>query len=285
MKRAIEKANILMEALPYIRSFFNKTIVIKYGGQAMIDQELKHSFAADIVLLKYVGIKPVVVHGGGPQITRVMERMGKKAEFVDGLRVTDLETMEIVEMVLGGKISSEIVSLINQNGGQAIGLSGVDGGLIKARRSVAAKVDHTGEVVEIRAEVIDVLDEAGFIPVIAPIGIGEDGQRYNVNADTVACEIALALKAQRMVILTDVKGILQDITNANSVISTIKVHEIEDLLESGTISKGMIPKVLSCQKAVSGDLAKAHIIDGRVPHSILLELFTDAGIGTQVVKE
>lgn len=284
MKKAIKRVNVLMEAFPYIKSFFNKTIVIKYGGQVMVDEDLKYSFASDIVLLKYIGIKPVVIHGGGPQITKVMERMGKKVEFVDGLRVTDKETMEIVEMVLGGKVSTEIVSLINQNGGQAVGLSGVDGNLIKAQKSLSNKVGHTGEVVEIRSEVLEILDNAGFIPVIAPIGIGEDGERYNVNADTVAAEIALAIKAHKLIILTDVKGILQDINNAGSLISTINVAEIKNLIRDGVINKGMIPKVLSCQKAVAGDISKAHIIDGRIPHSILLELFTDEGIGSQVVK-
>lgn len=284
MKKAIKKVNVLMEALPYIKSFFNKTIVIKYGGQAMIDENLKYSFASDIVLLRYIGMKPVIIHGGGPQITRVMERMGKKTEFVDGLRVTDKETMEIVEMVLGGKISTEIVSLINQNGGQAVGLSGVDGRLIKAQRSLSNKVEHTGEVVEIRSELLEVLDNAGFIPVIAPIGIGEDGERYNVNADTVAAEIALAIKAHKLIILTDVKGILQDINDAGSLISTINVSEIKNLIRDRVINKGMIPKILSCQKAVVGNISKAHIIDGRIPHSILLELFTNEGIGSQIVK-
>lgn len=283
MESLISKTNILIEALPYIKTFFGKVIVIKYGGKAMIDEKLKHSFAQDIVLLKYIGAKPVVVHGGGPQITHVMEKMGKKVEFIDGLRVTDKETMEIVEMVLGGRISSEIVSLINHHGAQAVGLTGVDGELIEA--SGITKESLTGEITNINPEIIKTLDEGGFIPVIAPIGIGKDGKRYNVNADLVSAEIAMILSVQKLIILTDTKGILRDIKDANSLIATLKVNEIDTLIKDGCITEGMLPKINACKKTIdSNKVNKAHIIDGRIPHSILLELFTDTGIGTQIIK-
>lgn len=283
MESLISRANILIEALPYIKTFFGEVIVVKYGGKAMVDEKLKHSFAQDIVLLKYIGAKPVVVHGGGPQITHVMKKMGKKVEFIDGLRVTDKETMEIVEMVLGGRISSEIVSLINHHGAQAVGLTGVDGELIEA--SGITKESLTGEITSVNPEIIKTLDEGGFIPVIAPIGIGKDGKRYNVNADLVSAEIAITLSAQKLIILTDTTGVLRDIKDANSLIATLKVEEIDTLIKDGCITEGMLPKINACKKTIaSNKVNKAHIIDGRIPHSILLELFTDEGIGTQIIR-
>lgn len=283
MESLIGRANILIEALPYIKTFFGKIIVIKYGGKAMIDEKLKHNFAQDIVLLKYIGIKPVIVHGGGLQISDVMQRMGKKVEFINGLRTTDTETMEIVEMVLGGRVNSEIVSLINHHGAKAVGLTGVDGGLIEATETTKGSL--TGAATKINSKIIDTLDENGFIPVIAPIGIGEGGKRYNINADWAASEIATTLSAQKLIILTDIKGILKDINNPNSLISTLKVEEIDMLIKDGCITEGMIPKINACKKAVSSNkVDKAHIIDGRIPHSILLELFTDEGIGTQIIS-
>jgi len=283
MESLIKRANILIEALPYIKTFFGKIIVIKYGGKAMIDEELKHGFAQDIVLLKYIGIKPVIIHGGGMQISHVMEKMGKKVEFINGLRTTDTETMEIVEMVLGGRINSEIVSLINHHGGRAVGLTGVDGGLIEANETTKGSL--IGRVTNIKPEIIETLDEDGFIPVIAPIGIGGGGKRYNINADLVSSEIAITLSAQKLIILTDMKGILRDIKDPNSLISTLKIGEIEPLIKDGSITEGMIPKINACKKAVSSNrVNKAHIIDGRIPHSILLELFTDEGIGTQIIR-
>ncbi|MDI6703701.1 MAG: acetylglutamate kinase, partial [bacterium] len=261
----MNKADVLIEALPYIRTFFGKTIVIKYGGRAMADESLKTSFSKDCVLLRYVGMKPVIVHGGGQQITRIMERMGKKVQFIEGQRITDKDTMEIVEMVLGGKVSKEIVSLINQQGGKAVGLSGLDGKLIQAE----SEKDYIGRVKKINPEIIHTLDEKGFIPVISPIAIGDEGERFNINADLSASELAIGLSAYRLVILTNTKGILKDA----EVISTLRVSEIEGLIKDGVIKEGMIPKVKAAKKAVEEGVEKAHIIDGRVRHSILLELF------------
>lgn len=282
MESLIDRANILIEALPYIRTFFGKVIVIKYGGKAMVDEKLRHSFAQDVVLLKYIGIKPVIVHGGGIQINEIMEKMGKKIDFIDGLRITDSETMEIVEMVLGGRINSEIVSLINHHGGRAIGLTGVDAQLIEACGITEGSL--TGQPTKINPQIIETLDKNGFIPVIAPIGVGKDGKRYNINADLAASEIAITLCAQKLIILTDTKGILRNINDVNSLISTLPVEEIDTLIKDGCITEGMLPKINACKKAVSSHkVNKAHIIDGRVPHSILLELFTDEGIGTQII--
>ncbi len=283
MESLISRANILIEALPYIKTFFGKIIVIKYGGKAMVDEKLKHSFAQDIVLLRYIGVKPVIVHGGGMQINDVMKKMGKKVEFIDGLRSTDAETMEIVEMVLGGRVNSEIVSLINHHGARAIGLTGVDGGLIEACETTKGSL--TGQATKIHPEIIETLDKDGFIPVIAPIGIGEDGKRYNINADIAASEIAFTLSAQKLIVLTDIKGILRDIKDPNSLIVTLKVEEIDMLIKDGCITEGMLPKINACKKAVSSNkVDKAHIINGRILHSILLELFTDEGIGTQIIR-
>jgi acetylglutamate kinase len=290
MQQAINKAKILMEALPYIKAFKNKTFVIKFGGNAMVDPALSHSFALDIILLNYVGIRPVVVHGGGPQIGEFMDRLGMKTKFVDGLRVTDKNTIEIVEMVLVGKINKEIVGHINQNGGKAVGLSGKDGNLLMAEKiwlkdknDPSKKVDigMVGEVKSVNPNVINTLDTAQFIPVIAPLGAGEDGETYNINADTAAGEIASALKAEKLILLTDVEGVKDKTGN---LLSTLTEQETEKSIETGAISGGMIPKVNCCCKALDKGVGKAHIIDGRVEHAVLLEIFTDVGIGTQIVK-
>jgi acetylglutamate kinase len=291
MQTAIEKANILMEALPYIRKFANKTFVIKFGGNAMIDERLSHSFALDIILLSYVGIRPVVVHGGGPQIGGLMEKLGKQPVFIDGLRVTDQETMDIAEMVLTGSINKDIVSHINKNGGRAVGLSGKDGSLIMARKmlkkdkndpSKTVDIGFVGEITSVNPQVINTLDSNQFIPVIAPVGFGEDGQTYNINADTAAGAIAGALKAEKLILLTDVEGVKD---TGGSLLSTLTEPQVQRLIGSGDISGGMIPKVTCCCKALDEGVAKAHIIDGRVEHAVLLEIFTDIGIGTQIAKD
>ncbi len=283
MKEAIKKARVLMEALPYIKSFYDKTVVIKYGGSAMVQEDLKQSVIQDIIFMEYVGMHPVVVHGGGAQISELMKRLGKKPEFRKGLRITDKETMELAEMVLDGKINSEIVKLINENGGNAAGLSGKDGNLIRARKLLGEKgedMGYVGEVESINPGIIDVLGRQDFIPVISPIGVGRDGHTYNINADLVAGEIASALKAHKLVLLTDVKGIYK----GKTLLSTLKIKDAQRLIEKGFISAGMIPKVKACIRALSAGVAKTHIIDGRIPHSLLLEIYTDKGIGTEIVK-
>jgi len=293
MKKNIEKANILIESLPYIRKFSGKTFVIKYGGAAMVDDKLKDAFAQDIVLLNFIGIKPVIVHGGGPKINSIMEKMGKKPTFVQGQRVTDEETVDIVEMVLGGLVNKQIVSLINNHGGLAIGLSGKDGNLIKAKKKIIRKLSPetgvpeiidlglVGEVVKINPRVLDTIDESGFIPVIAPISAGKKTDTLNINADYVAGEIASALKAEKLILLTDTEGILD---KKNTLISTLNAKKIKSLIANGTISGGMLPKVQACQNAISSKVGKTHIIDGRTPHALLLEIFTEEGIGTEIVK-
>ena len=280
-----------MEALPYIRRFYQKTIVIKYGGNAMVDDSLKNDFAMDITLMKYIGINPVVVHGGGPQIEKVLNKMGKTSQFIDGLRVTDEEGMEVVEMVLVGKINKEIVNLVNQHGGKAVGLSGKDGNLITARklqhtspvssgnREASPDMGLVGEVQSVNPHVIDALDRSTFIPIIAPIGVGEDGTTYNINADMAAGKIASALKAEKLMLLTDTDGVLDE---KGQLISSIDEKELKDRIKKGQISGGMIPKVTCCLQALKEGVAKAHIIDGRIKHAVLLEIFTDVGIGTQI---
>lgn len=280
MVKLIEKADTLIEALPYIKKFFGKTVVIKYGGHAMENEELKDSFAQDIVLMKYIGMNPVIVHGGGPQIDDMLKRLGKKSEFKRGLRVTDAETMEIVEMVLVGKVNKEIVSLINQHGGQAVGLSGRDGGLIKAKQ-IKADIGRVGEVDRINPQVIESLDDSKFIPVIAPVGEGEDGKAYNINADMAAGKIASALKAEKFILLTDVEGVLD---NNKKLISSLDAKKASDAIKKGVITGGMIPKVECCLDAVREGVGKAHIVDGRIKHAILLEIFTDKGIGTEICQ-
>jgi acetylglutamate kinase len=288
----INVADILIEALPYIRRFYRKTIVIKYGGHAMVDKALKNDFARDITLLKFIGMNPVVVHGGGPQIGSVLERMGIASHFVDGLRVTDEPTMNVVEMVLVGNVNKEIVAQICQQGGKAVGLSGKDGGLILAKKMHLVRppgiedkppeiidIGMVGEVVGVDAEIIRTLEGGGFIPVIAPVGVGDSGETYNINADWVAGKIAVALKAMKLILLTDVAGVKD---RDGSLISSITAEAAETLCNQGTISGGMVPKIKCALEAVKEGVEKAHIIDGRNPHAVLLELFTDKGIGTEV---
>ncbi len=283
LQESIGKANVRIEALHYIKEFYGKTIVIKYGGNAMIDEELKENVILDIVLMKYVGMNPVIIHGGGPDISNMMKRVGKESQFVDGLRVTDEETMEIVEMVLG-RINKGIAALINQHGAKAVGLSGKDGNLISA---VDARTDidigFVGKVSKIDPHIIEVLDEKGFVPVISSIGVGSQGQTYNINADSVAGEIAAALEAEKLMMLTDVRGIMEDQDDPETLISTLEISKIEPLINSGIISGGMLPKVEACVTALHGDVRKTHIIDGRISHSLLLEIFTESGIGTEIV--
>ncbi|MBN2284391.1 MAG: acetylglutamate kinase [Deltaproteobacteria bacterium] len=294
LESTMHKADVLLESLPYIRRFYNKTIVIKYGGHAMADEDLKTMFARDVVMMKYVGINPVIVHGGGPQIGSVLKKLGKESKFVQGMRVTDKETMDIVEMVLVGKVNKEIVGLINHHGGRAVGLSGKDGSLIRAEKYLLTEekkkdtpseiidIGLVGRVTEIDANLIKSLVQDGFIPVIAPTGVGEAGETYNINADIVAGEVAAAVNAEKLVLLTDVPGVLD---GDGSLIHSISDTRANDLIGSGVIEGGMFPKVKCCLKALRGGVRKAHIIDGRLKHSILLEIFTDQGIGTEVVSD
>jgi acetylglutamate kinase len=290
MEKLIEKANILIEALPFIRNFYGKTFVIKYGGAAQIEDELKNSFAQDIVLMNFIGIKPIVVHGGGPRISQTMKKMGKEPSFIQGQRVTDQETMDIVEMVLGGLINKEIVSLINSHGGKAVGLSGKDGGLIKGKKKLLKKaidageeiidIGLVGEVDSVDPMILDCIEKGGFVPVISPIGVGSKGESLNINADYVASAIASSLKAEKFILLTDVPGISD---KRGRVISTISKKEIKKLIDNGTISGGMLPKVQACTRAIDAGVNKTHIVDGRMPHCLLLEIFTKEGIGTEIV--
>ena len=283
-------ANVLAETLPYIQHFHGRTIVIKYGGNAMVDEELKRGFARDVVLMKLVGMNPVVVHGGGPQIGTLLERIGKKSEFVDGLRVTDQETIDVVEMVLGGLVNKSIVALINAQGGRAVGLSGKDGGMIQARKLLLRQgqsgdkgevidLGQVGEIEHINPEVVDTLDQANFIPVIAPIGAGTDGKAYNINADTVAGSLAVTLKAEKLILLTNTPGVLN---SDDQLLELLSETEAQDLIEQGVISGGMLPKVQCALEAVAGGVRTATISDGRVPHATLLETVTDRGVGTQI---
>jgi acetylglutamate kinase len=290
VKDIITKAEILIEALPYIRNFYGKTFVIKYGGAAQVKEELKESFAKDVVMLNFIGIKTTIVHGGGPRISATMEKMGKKPKFVQGQRVTDEETMDIVEMVLGGLVNKEIVSLINNHGGKAVGLSGKDGGLIKAKKKLIEKssgrgndevidIGLVGEVTRIEPHIIKSLEKDGFVPVISPVGVGTKGETLNINADYVAASIASALHAEKLIILTDVPGIID---KKNKIVSTLKKQQIKRFIGDGTIAGGMLPKVQASVKALEGGVTKTHIIDGRVPHCLLLEIFTKEGIGTEI---
>ncbi|HUJ18143.1 MAG TPA: acetylglutamate kinase [Nitrospirota bacterium] len=291
MQKLIEKAKTLIEAMPYIQTFRGKTFVIKYGGNAMIDEALKQGFAQDVVLLRYIGINPVIVHGGGPQIGKTMERMGKKPAFVAGQRVTDEETMDIVEMVLGGKVNKEIVSLINRAGGKAVGLTGKDGGLLQARKLKMTKksedtgeteiidIGLVGEVTEVRPGALTALESGEFIPVIAPVGVGEQGETYNINADLVAGAVAGALNSEKLILLTDQAGILDKDKN---LIPTLNKKKVEALVNAGIIGGGMLPKTKSCFEALEAGCSKVHIIDGRIPHALLLEIFTKEGVGTEI---
>lgn len=292
MKKLLDKANILIEALPYIRNFYGKTFVIKYGGAAQIEDKLKNSFAQDVVLFNFIGIRTVIVHGGGPKISETMKKMGKEPAFVQGQRITDKETMDIVEMVLGGLINKEIVSLISSHGGKAIGLSGKDGGLIKAKKKLLKKsagkdeevidIGLVGEVDSINPEILDSLDKDGFIPVISPIGVRKTGEALNINADYVASAVASALKAEKLILLTDVPGIKNSHGN---ILSTLNKTDVQKLINEGAVSGGMLPKVQACIRAIEGGVKKTHIIDGRIPHCMLLEIFTKEGIGTEITGE
>ncbi|MCE5287492.1 MAG: acetylglutamate kinase [Pelosinus sp.] len=278
-----------------MQQFSGKTVVIKYGGNAMINEELKEKVMQDIILMKYVGMNPVVVHGGGPEITGFLKQLGKKTEFISGLRVTDAETVQIAEMVLVGKINTEIVSLLNCKGAKAIGLSGKDGGLIEAQKHLATvyedgiekqvDIGYVGDVCKINVAVINDLLKGGYIPVIAPVGVGVDGATYNINADYVAGEVAGALQAEKLMLLTDVEGVYQDFKDKSSFISTLTFYEAKAMIREGIIDGGMIPKIEACVRALSGGAGKAHIIDGRQPHSLLLEIFTSSGIGTEIVQD
>ena len=304
---ASERTRFLIQALPYIQRFRGKTVVIKYGGNAMVDEALKQSFARDVVLMKLVGMNPVVVHGGGPQIGALLEKIGKKSEFIQGMRVTDRETMDVVEMVLGGLVNKEIVSLINSHGGKAVGLTGKDGGLIRARKMVMKKIrandsrdgggraasgtaaggkpdeivdiGQVGEVEAIDPEVVALLDSQDFIPVIAPIGVGKDGEAYNINADVVAGKLAITLKAEKLILLTNTAGVLD---KAGKLLTGLSSREVNSLIEDGTIHGGMLPKIRCALDAVASGVKGAHIIDGRVEHAVLLEVLTDEGVGTLI---
>jgi acetylglutamate kinase len=283
-----QRAKILAEALPYIRRFTGKTIVVKYGGNAMTDERLKASFARDVVLLKLVGINPVVVHGGGPQIDELLKRMGKKGEFVQGMRVTDAETMDVVEMVLGGLVNKAIVSLINQHGGRAIGLTGKDGSFIRARKMLVPSpgsesemldIGQVGEVASIDPEIIALLETREFIPVVAPIGVGEDGRSYNINADLVAGKLAQVLHAEKLILLTNTPGVLD---RDGKLLTGITPKQVDELFADGTLHGGMLPKIASALDAAKGGVKGVHIIDGRVEHALLLEVLTDEGVGTLI---
>jgi acetylglutamate kinase len=283
-----KRVAILLEALPYIKEFSGSTVVIKYGGSAMTSEQLKQDFATDIALLKYVGMNPVIVHGGGPDISSYMERLSMEVRFVDGLRVTDAATMELARMVLVGKVNKEVVSLINQHGVPAVGLGGEDGKLILAEKRTARDEDgrevdigQVGRIVDINTEVLENLG-AGFIPVVASVGTGGDGTSYNINADEVAAALAMALEAEKVIFLTDVEGLFEDMERADSLISECALDCVEKMLSGGKISRGMIPKLEAIGDAISGGVKSAHIIDGRVPHAVLLEVFTRKGIGTKI---
>ena len=292
-KTKTDIANVLIEALPYIRRFNNATIVVKYGGHAMVDEKLKKNFALDIILMKYVGLNPIVVHGGGPQIGKFLNKLSIESEFVDGMRVTDKQTMDVVEMVLVGKVNKEIVALINQNGGQSIGLSGKDGQLITAKKMKYVKnmggdrppeiidMGMVGEITSVKNQILKNLLEGQFIPVIAPVGAGKKGETYNINADLVAGRIAASLRARKLILLTDTEGILD---RGGKLISSLKKKEALKLIEDGTVKGGMIPKVSCCLEALKGGVKKTHIIDGRKAHALLLEIFTKTGVGTEIVS-
>ena len=294
MFAANDKAAILVEALPYIQEFYGKIVVVKYGGNAMINEELKEKVMQDVALMEYVGIQPVIVHGGGPEITGFLGKVGKETEFISGLRVTDAETVEIAEMVLDGKINSDIVTLLNRRGVSAVGLSGKHANLIRAKKKLATvyegeeskmvDIGYVGEVEAIDTRLLRDLIAHDYIPVIAPIGVGADGESYNINADYVAAEIAGALGAEKLLLLTDVEGVYKDYEDKTSFISTLTAAEARRYIEDGTLTGGMIPKVEACLRALEAGAAKTHIIDGRLSHSIILEIFTSAGIGTQVEK-
>ena len=286
----IRKAEILVEALPYIQALYGKTVVIKYGGNAMINEDLKNSVMQDITLLKYIGMNPIVVHGGGPEISKALKSYNIQSEFINGLRKTDAQTVEVAQMVLVGKTNKEIVSLLNGKGGKAVGLSGIDGRLIECEKHLEMVDGHpvdlgfVGKITKINTHVLEVLTRDEYIPVVAPIGTDRNGQSYNINADTVAAELACALKAEKLMLLTDVEGV-KTTKDSDEILHVLTVREVHDLIEKGIIVGGMIPKVLGCVEAVERGVGRAHIIDGRIPHCILLEIFTNKGIGTMITRE
>jgi len=294
VKKSIQKAEILLEALPFIKYFYGKTIVVKYGGNAMVSDDLKEDFALDIVLMKYVGINPVVIHGGGPQIGKTLTALGIKSEFVQGQRITNKETIDVVEMVLGGKVNKEIVSLINRHGGNAVGITGKDGDLILAKRhrkvKKSAETDRpeiidlglVGEITGVNPKILDTLDKSGFIPVIAPIGKGGNQETLNINADFVAARIASALKAEKLILMTDTQGVKG---KDQSLISELTRRKALHLVKTNIVRDGMLPKVNCCLEALKAGVAKTHIIDGRIKHSLLLEIFTEKGVGTQIIEK
>jgi acetylglutamate kinase len=290
MKNIIKKAEILIEALPYIQALNGKTVVIKYGGNAMINEELKHFVMEDITLLKYVGVNLVIVHGGGPDISSALRKLNIESEFVHGLRKTDLATMEVAQMVLIGKTNKEIVSLLNQKGGKAIGISGIDDNMIlcekltKLDNGEEVDLGYVGKIVQINPHVLEILAKGDYIPVVAPIGVDKNGHSYNVNADTVAGELASALKAEKLILLTDVEGVKSS-CDSDSIASELTVEEVYYLIKNNVISGGMIPKVLGCIQALNNGVGRTHILDGRIPHCILLEVFTNKGIGTMIIKD
>jgi acetylglutamate kinase len=293
MQELIDKANILVETLPWIRQFYGKTIVIKYGGNAMVEERLKEGFARDIILMKYIGLNPVVVHGGGPQIGKVLKTMGIETRFEQGMRVTDAQTMDVVEMVLGGKVNKEIVANINKHGGRAVGLTGKDGNQLTARKlemktfnpatltPEIIDIGMVGEVAEVNPAIITSLEQANFIPVIAPVGVDDKGFTYNINADLVAGKIAGSLRAEKLILLTDIEGVKD---KQGNLLNTIDAGDVQGFIDDGTIAGGMIPKVTCCLDAIAAGVSKTHIIDGRMEHACLLEIFTDQGIGTAVAK-
>lgn len=293
MKELIKKADVLLESLPYIKKFWGKIVVIKYGGNAMVDETLRSNFAEDIVLLRYIGIKPVIVHGGGPQIGQTLAKMGKESHFVRGHRVTDEETMDIVEMVLGGKVNQEIVSLIQKHGGKAVGLTGKDGGLFVVEKLMIEYHDGTdgppeiidpgrvGKITSIDPDVVHRLDDSNFIPVIAPVGVDVEGNTYNINADSVAGALSGALKAEKLLLMTDVQGVMDEDDN---LISTLSYQALGEMINTRDIHGGMIPKVEAAMESLDAGVPKVHIIDGRIKHAVLLEIFTQTGIGTEIVK-
>jgi len=289
LEKLIKKAGILIEALPYIQKLYGKTVVIKYGGNAMVNEKIKNSVMEDITLLKYIGMNPVVVHGGGPEINKTLAQFNIKPNFVNGLRVTDSETIDKVQMVLVGKINKEIVSMINKKGGKAIGLCGIDGNLIECEKETplvdGQKVDigYVGKIKNIQSKLIEILAIDEYIPVISPIGVGSDGESYNINADTVAAEVAIALKAEKLILLTDVEGVKS--ANGTEILSALTIKEIHELIANKTIVGGMIPKVLGCVSALERGVGRTHIVDGRIPHCILLEIFTNKGIGTMIMEK
>ncbi len=286
----IKKAEILIEALPYIQKLSGKTVVIKYGGNGMINDELKNYVMEDITLFKYIGLNPVVVHGGGPEINKALEKLDSKSEFINGLRKTDDSTMEVAQMVLVGKTNKEIVSMLNQKGGKAIGLCGIDGGLIECEQykpvieGSEVDIGFVGKITNINSKIIEILTKDEYIPVVAPIGVGADGRSYNINADTVAGEIAAALKAEKLMLLTDVEGVKMS-KDSDEILSALTSKEVYDLIDKKVINGGMIPKVLGCIEALDKGVGRTHILDGRIPHCILLEIFTNRGIGTMIMKE